>query len=246
MLARTTVPHWLKSLASRFPRRVQQELKRVRFWRQLRAGTFATAEPEYAHLGDWIFEGDWVVDVGANVGHYTVRLSQLVGARGRVLAFEPVPETFELLAANLAFVGAHNVSLFNVAVSANSAVMPLSIPQFPSGLANFYCAGLTSTSPWPTNPEGDFTVLTLALDALVIPQRVTLVKLDVEGHELSALRGMEQLLRRDQPRLIVESATGDICRFLGDLNYKSLQLPGSPNRVFFVTGRDAQGQRESH
>jgi FkbM family methyltransferase len=240
MLARTTVPYWLKSLASRFPRRVQQELKRVRFRRQLRSGTFVTAEPEYARLGDWIAEGDWVVDVGANVGHYTVRLSQLVGDDGRVLAFEPVPETFELLAANLSFVGAHNVSLFNVAASASSALVSLSIPQFPSGLANFYCAGLTSTLPWPHKPEADFKVLTLALDTLVIPQRVTLVKLDVEGHELSALRGMEQLLRRDRPRLIVESATGDICRFLGDLRYESLQLPESPNRVFFTTGPDAQ------
>ena len=77
-------------------------------------------EPEYGCLGDWIAEGDWVVDVGANVGHYTVRLSQLVGVSGR---FES-----------------------------------LSIPQFSSRLANFYCAGLTSTSPWPHNPDEDFKV----------------------------------------------------------------------------------------
>lgn len=233
MLARTTVPDWLKSLASRFPPRLQQELKRVRFQRQLRSGTFATAEPEYVHLAEWIAVGDWVIDVGANVGHYTIRLSQLVGEAGRVLAFEPVPETFELLAANLAFVGAHNVSLFNVAVSASSAIMSLSIPQFPSGLANFYCAGLTSTSPWPHDREADFNVMTLALDTLAIPRRVSLVKLDVEGHELSALQGMEQLLRRDRPRLIVEGATAGICSLLGELDYESVQFPQSPNRVFF-------------
>lgn len=233
MLARTTVPYWLKSLASRFPPRVQQELKRARFRRQLRYGTFATPEPEYVHLGEWIAAGDWVIDIGANVGHYTIRLAQLVGEAGRVLAFEPVPETFELLAANLAFVGAHNVSLFNVAVSAHSAVMSLSIPQFPSGLANFYCAGLTTTSPWPHDPQADFNVLTLALDTLGIPRRVSLVKVDVEGHELRALQGMERLLRRDAPRLIVEGATDDICSFLSELDYESLQFPQSPNRVFF-------------
>ena len=235
MLARATLPHWLKSLASRLPRRAQQELKRARFRRQLLSGTFATSEPEYAHLGEWLAEGDWVVDVGANVGHYTIRLSQLVGNAGRVLAFEPVPDTFELLAANLSFVGAHNVTLFNLALSANTAVMPLFVPQFRSGLANFYCAGLTSTSPWPYNAESEFNVFAVELDTLALPQRVSLIKIDVEGHELSALRGMETLLRRDRPRLIVEGANEGICTFLRDLNYESMQLPQSPNRVFFAS-----------
>jgi FkbM family methyltransferase len=242
MLARTTLPDWVKSLASRFPRRVQQELKRVHFRRQLRSGKFATAEPEYDRLGDWIATGDWVVDVGANIGHYTVRFSLLVGNGGRVLAFEPVPETFELLAANLSFVGARNVSLFNVAVSAGTGVTSLSVPQLPSGLANFYAAGLTDTSPWPYNPAAAFSVLTLALDSLPLPHRVSLVKIDVEGHELPALRGMEQLLRRDRPRLIVENATGPICTFLHDLDYESVQLPQSPNRVFFTAEHRVNGR----
>jgi FkbM family methyltransferase len=240
MGSRAIVSAWMKSVASRFPRQLQQELKRVHFWRQLRSGTFATAEPEYAQLGDWIKAGDWVIDVGANVGHYTVRLSELVGDAGRVLAFEPVPDTFELLAANLAYVGAHNVSLFNVALSDDTAVMALSVPLFSSGLANFYCAGLTSTSPWPYNPRTAFDVFTVALDTLTLPKPVTLIKLDVEGHELQALRGMARLLCRDRPRLIVENATDEICTFLRDLDYESLQLPESPNRVFFMTGRSVR------
>jgi len=233
MVSRSTVADRLKSLASRFPRRAQQELKRVHFQRQLRSGRFATAEPEYAHLGDWIAAGDWVVDVGANVGHYTVRLSRLVGNAGRVLAFEPVPDTFELLAANLAYIGARNVSLFNAAVSASMSVMSMSVPHFPSGLANFYGAGLTGTSPWPSNPDTEFNVLTVALDSLPLPQRVSLVKIDVEGHELPALNGMERLLRRDRPRLIVENASPAICSFWRDLGYEFMQLPQSPNQVFF-------------
>jgi FkbM family methyltransferase len=241
ILSRAAYPDWMKSVATRFPRQLLQELRRVRCRRQLRAGTFVSGEPEYAHLDDWIAEGDWVVDVGAHVGGYTVRLSQLVGEAGRVLAFEPVPDTFELLAANIAFVGARNVSLFNVAVSANSALMSFAIPQSRSGIPDFCYAGLTSTARWP-HLKAHFKVLTLALDALVIPRRVTLVKLDVEGHELIALRGMEQLLRRDRPRLIVECPTPEIGSFLGNLDYESLQLPQSPNRVFFMTGRGAQLQ----
>jgi len=223
----------MKSVIGRFPRQLQQELRRVRYRRQLRSSIFfGDPEPECAHLGDWVAEGDWVADVGAHVGGYTVLLSQLVGESGRVLAFEPVPDTFELLAANLAFLELRNVSLFNVAVSVNSALMPLTIPLHRSGIPDFCFARLTSTSAVPYDPKANFNVFTLALDALVIPQRVTLVKVDVEGHELMALRGMEQLLRRDRPRLIVECATPDIYSFLGDFGYEGLHLPHSPNHVF--------------
>lgn len=44
--------------------------------------------------------GDWALDIGANVGHYTKRMSDLAGPEGRVIAFEPVPDTFAVLCAN--------------------------------------------------------------------------------------------------------------------------------------------------
>ncbi len=217
--------YWLKRISSKLPRRAQQEMKRVHFWRQIQFGTFATAEPEYVRLDEWITAGDWVIDVGANVGHYTVRLSQLVGARGRVVAFEPVPDTFELLTSNVAAAKLRNVSLFNAAVSAQTAAMGIAMPQFNSGLENYYMAALTST-------EGEFEVLTIALDGIGLPRRIALVKIDVEGHELQALQGMEQLLLRDHPRLIVEGQSEAVREFLGRLNYEFEELPQSPNRIF--------------
>jgi FkbM family methyltransferase len=220
-----TTAFWLKSLSSRLPLRVQQKLKRWHFAHQLRTDQFTTPEPEYACLDDWVAPGDWVIDVGANVGHYTVRLSRLVGPSGRVIAFEPVPETFEILASLISASGAHNVSLFNVAASAGVGVAGISLPQFTSGLTNYYMASLTSTG-------GEFSVLTLPLDALIPPKCVSLVKIDVEGHELQALQGMQALLRRDQPRLIVEGRSGDVTTFLTTLGYRFFELEGSPNRVF--------------
>jgi expansin (peptidoglycan-binding protein) len=64
-----------KRLAAKLPNSVQDELKRWHFARQIRNHAFATAEPEYAMLEEWISHGDWVVDVGANVGHYSVKMS---------------------------------------------------------------------------------------------------------------------------------------------------------------------------
>lgn len=216
----------LKRLASKFPMRTQQVLKRLHFGRQIRLGSFASAEPEYAKLSGWIARGDWAIDIGANVGHYTARLSQLVGKTGRVLAFEPVPHTFELLVSNIAVLGANNVSLFNVAVSSEASSVGMSIPQFDTGLANNYEAGITSQG-------GQFDVLTIALDSLRLPHRVSLIKIDIEGHELQALRGMQELLRRDHPRLIIEGRSEAVLAFLQALDYKFDAIPQSPNRVFF-------------
>lgn len=223
---------WMKRLASRLPRQAQQELKRLRFRRQIHAGSFVTAEPEFARLGEWIREGDWVIDIGANVGHYTLRMAELVGRSGRVLAFEPVPETFELLTANVSAVGAQNVSLFNVAVSARAAVVTLAMPRFETGLVNYYMAGLTSTAKFACDPGTEFEVLTIAVDDLVLPRRIALIKIDVEGHELNVLQGMEALLRREHPLLVVEDPTPPVYELLRACNYVSLELPESPNRVF--------------
>jgi FkbM family methyltransferase len=220
---------WLKSLSSRLPLRTQQKLKRWHFAHQLRTRQFTTTEPEYGRLDGWVRPGDWVIDVGANVGHYTVRLSGLVGPAGRVMAFEPVPETFEILASLVSAAGAHNVSLFNVAASAEVGIAGVSLPRFSSGLTNYYMANLTSGG-------GEFNVLTLPLDALIPPKAISLVKIDVEGHELQALKGMQALLRRDRPRLIVEGRSGDVASFLTDLGYRFVELEGSPNRVFESAG----------
>ena len=71
----------LKRVAAHLPARWQTELKRVHFGRQITQGNFFTSEPEYKLLPELISPGDWVIDIGANVGHYTKRLSELVGKK---------------------------------------------------------------------------------------------------------------------------------------------------------------------
>jgi len=214
---------------SRLPRRTQQSLRRWHYARQIRRGAFRQDEPEFPLLRDWVASGDWVLDVGANVGRYTIELSGLVGSTGRVLSFEPVPDTFEMLVANVSLLPRDNVSLFNVAASATTAAVAMGIPTLQSGLRNYYEAGITSDG-------GDVRVLSMAVDALALPQ-IRLIKIDVEGHELQALRGMHQLLTRDHPRLIVEGASSDVAAFLRNLGYTFVNLPRSPNRVFTVEAR---------
>ena len=215
-----------KSLLAKLPAGWQCELKRLRYARQIRRGTFATTEPEFAMLPELVRAGDWVLDVGANVGHYALRLSELVGAAGRVIAFEPTPTTFALLAANAQRFPWPNVTLINAAASDKAGMAGMSVPKFESGLANYYEAQLTS-------PErSELAVLTLAIDSLGLEQRVSLVKIDAEDHEFFVLRGMEQLIARHRPTLIVETGMDSVSDWLAARGYAAVKLPGSPNVLY--------------
>jgi FkbM family methyltransferase len=215
-----------KRVAARLPDRWQSELKRIHFGRQIRKGTFETSEPEYELLSEFVRPGDWVLDIGANVGHYAKRLCELVGANGRVIAFEPVPTTFALLAANAQLFAHANVTLLNAAASDRLGVSGIAVPQFSVGLANYYQAQLTSGS------DASLSVLTLPIDLLSIDQRISLVKIDVEGHEASVLAGMRKLIESHRPVLIVETGSDVVVTELLSVGYASERLQGSSNVLF--------------
>lgn len=215
-----------KRVAAKLPDRWQGELKRIHFGRQIRKGTFETSEPEYELLSEFVCPGDWVLDIGANVGHYAKRLSELVGASGRVIAFEPVPTTFALLAANAQLFAHANVTLFNAAASDKLGVLGIAVPQFAVGLANYYQAQLTAGS------DASLAVLTLPIDLLSIDQRISLVKIDVEGHEACVMAGMRRLIAAHRPVLIVETGSADLVAELQSVGYESERLQGSSNVLF--------------
>lgn len=215
----------LKRLAANLPHRWQAELKRIHFGRQIAQDRFDTSEAEYQLLPQLLQPGDWVIDVGANVGWYTKRFSDLVGAQGRVLAFEPVPATFALLAANTERFAHGNVSLFNAAVSDQLQVLGMAIPRFPTGLQNFYEAHLTAGA------DAGVSVLTLSLDALAIAQKVALIKIDAEGHEAHVLTGMRQLIDRSRPVLIIETGSQQLVDDVKQRGYVVERLAGSSNVV---------------
>ena len=216
----------LKKLAARLPHRWQTELKLIHYRRQINKGNFVTDEPEYKILNNFISAGDWVVDIGANVGHYTKRFSELVGAHGRVIAFEPVPTTFSILSANIQLFAHPNVTLINAAASDKLDVVGMSMPKFSTGLTNYYEAHLSSTA------DSALSVLTMSLDSLCINRDVALVKIDAEGHEASVLDGMRKLIEESHPVLIVETGSKQLIADLTALGYVSERLHNSPNVLF--------------
>ncbi len=89
----------------------------------------------------------------------------------------------------------------------------MTVPTYEdSRLDNYYRARLAS--------DGEYSVLCLPLDEIPIPQTVRLVKVDTEGHDLPVLQGMEKLLCRDRPLVIVEaSASGPVAAWLTERGY---------------------------
>jgi FkbM family methyltransferase len=129
--------------------------------------------------------GMQILDVGANVGLYTLLLSRLTGPAGKVLAFEPDPNLFSILCENCEANAADNVTPFQCAAGEVNERAPFQRATFNSGDNR-----LGGTSSGAESIEVDVA----RLDD-VVPKRVMdFVKLDVQGHELAALRGMEQLL----------------------------------------------------
>lgn len=217
----------LKRLAARLPRPWQQALRRRYYAGQIRNRSFRAPEAEYDLLPRMVSPGDWALDIGANVGHYTLRLSELVGPGGRVISFEPVPETFDVLAANAALAPHRNITLINAAGSESAGISGMVIPKYEDGgLDNFYLARLSEN-------ESALQVLCLSVDSLALAHPIRLVKIDTEGHELAVLRGMKGLLERDHPTLIVEDNDPEVCVFLAGFRYSSDEkIADSSNRIF--------------
>lgn len=144
-------------------------------------------------------------DLGAHMGQYTLFASPLCRA---VHSFEPVPGTFELLKCNIAANGLFNVTANHCAVSDSSSQVTI----HEGDLVTLGESSLKS----PSRTSGkSFVVCSTSLDGYVARHGVIprLIKIDVEGAEMSVLRGATNLLREKHPALIVEVANVNQKRF---------------------------------
>jgi len=144
-------------------------------------------DPEFALLERVVRPGMTVVDVGANVGCYTLVLSSLVGEKGWVMAFEPEPENAAMLRRNVEENGIRNVHIEERAVSDQSGTATLALS--PRACGEHRLAAHENDSPTIPVPV---TTLDEALEPFA--GRVDVVKMDVQGAEFAVLRGMKKTI----------------------------------------------------
>jgi FkbM family methyltransferase len=125
------------------------------------------------------------VDVGANIGYYSLLAHKRLGNNGRVMSFEPVPDIYEKLAMNIQ--GMNNIEAYQFAVSSSNGEATLSIPKGSESNDGI------STLQDCTDALDSFTVQTISLDKF-LDKKIHILKIDVEGHEYSALFGAKNLL----------------------------------------------------
>eukprot|EP00937_MAST-01D_sp_MAST-1D-sp2_P000666 g666.t1 len=202
---------------------------------KLRQGHGRYEEPTLQLLLACVAPGDVVLDVGANVGAFTVPLARAVGARGRVHAFEAQPHLANLLAANVALnirngVAPATVVRHAVPVGARTGARVRMPPVDYERKANFAEVRLEPVTDADDAGKGSdssngsgIMLESVALDDVqtlgsLREQRCpTLLKVDVETMELDVLVGAAALLRRCTARLVLYLETGGVHGAIGSL-----------------------------
>lgn len=152
----------------------------------------------------YILPGTNVIDIGANVGIWTDHLSTIVGEDGRVIAFEPLPESYRFLERR--FISRMNIQLINLALSDSSDIKELLVD--PSSFAP------SDTSVKETADQirnvAKYRLLQIATEKLddVLKRinigTISFIKCDVEGHEEKVLLGAKCIIKNSKPVIFME------------------------------------------
>lgn len=140
--------------------------------------------------------GGTVLDVGANIGTYTLSAARKAGKKGRVFAVEPVAKNVQSICAGVVGNGFRNVNILPLAASGEAGIMPiLRNSNSSNGIVDTYVSPAVADGFVPTQ-RIDF--LLEGLD------RLDVVKIDIEGHEPVAWPGIETLIRKHRPIVFTE------------------------------------------
>lgn len=143
-------------------------------------------------------EGMTVVDVGANIGYYATLEGRKVGRDGRVIAIEPVPRNVELLRENLDRNNFENVHVVGGAVGNRDGSGTIFLSE---------CSNWHSSLPTVQTGDRAVQVRMYKLDSLTRElelNHIDLVRMDIEGAETIAVKGMLGILQTHRPGLVIE------------------------------------------
>ena len=153
----------------------------------------------YNFLKEYVKPGIDVIDIGAHLGLFSTFCSKLNKGEGKIVCFEPTPGTFAILQQTLKLNHCHNVTAVQAAVSSEN------------GMATFYVshtAGCNSNSLLKNRDEKQlsaYDVKLMTIDSITSTYSLqpSLIKIDVEGAELDALKGGIETFKRFKPVLIL-------------------------------------------
>lgn len=163
-------------------------------------------------------EGDIVVDAGAFTGDYTIYAARKVGKKGRVIAFEPDPENGMILKRNIEHEKIDNVIIVPKGLWSKNTVLEF--------------RGTDGVRSSLASSEGNTSINVVKLDDELEKMgvnKVDVIKMDIEGAEIEAVKGAIETLRKCKPFLVIASyhqVEGKetrifLAKFLGELGYNT-------------------------
>lgn len=160
---------------------------------------------EFQLMKKSIKNGDTVIDIGANVGFYTLFFRSLVGEKGKIISFEPEPNNFSMLKKNIEINNFENIEIFQYALGSEEKKISMKLSE--------------SVGQHTVDIDGDLEVRCMKLDDIV--EKADFIKIDAEGYEVEILNGMKEILKKDI-KLFVE------------FYYKLLKKNNSPGELLDI------------
>ncbi len=163
---------------------------------------FGTFEPATVNvLKRLVKSGDTALDIGANVGYISLVLAKCVGNSGKVFSFEPDSKNFALLKRNLELNADCNITPISMAVSDSHQPIRLYHAKFD------FNSGAHSMLPSEKHSNEFVEIEATTIDDIVKSheiKKVDVIKIDIEGAEMSAFNGMSETLRQNRPFIVCE------------------------------------------
>lgn len=181
---------------------------------------------ETAFIREHLKEGDSFLDIGANIGWYTILASTIVGEHGRINSFEPRATTFRYLAESIALNGLNGLAtVHNCGLSDHEGV------AYINNAVDTDNPGGSFVSEGALGGMESFPISLRTLDSYNF-DKVDFIKIDVEGSEPKVFAGGAELIRRDMPIIMAEvndaalrnvsNVSGnEMIRFFVDLGYQA-------------------------
>lgn len=154
--------------------------------------------------------GQTFVDIGANIGYYTLLAAGITGSQGKVYAFEPDAENFILLQKNVSSNGFTRVTVVNKALSNRAGKIRLYLNEANRGDHRIYDSK-------DGRPSVAIEALTLDSFFKKLDKEIHFIKMDIQGAEAAALGGMKGLIRKNKGlKLVTEFSPGALKAFGSD------------------------------
>ncbi|GAA4378260.1 FkbM family methyltransferase [Hymenobacter koreensis] len=216
------------------------------YLRLVAAGWGKAKYPELFFLARLVKPGDVCLDIGANLGYYSVALSRLVGPQGKVLAVEPVPLFQRIWEDNVRLSGYDNLLLLPFALGGQNTSVKMGTPAR-NGLLHHGMTKIADSNP--AEQYGQFYDVNMRVpdELLAGFDRLDFIKCDVEGFEHEVFQHMQETLRRHQPVIQTElnGATNRqrVSQLLAELGYQPyvLETSGANSRLVPCPPAELQG-----